>query len=1003
MTFTSRRTSATRGALALTALVLAVASPTPATAAAEPPVPVPSSVAAQVAAGRYLVTLAEKPIATYEGGVGGIGRTRPVNGKKVDVTSTDARRYRDHLAERQNQVAATVGATPVQRFAVASNTFVADLTGAQALKLMRTPGVVSVVPNKLHKATDDRNSTDFLKLSGPKGLWSALGGTDKAGKGVVIGVIDTGVWPESASFAAPALDTAQPTAGDPYRPYREGAAIVMRKADGSTFTGTCQTGDQFSADLCNQKLIGARYFSAGWEALVPPDQRADYLSPRDGGGHGTHTASTAAGNADVPAKAGGIDFGRISGVAPGAKIAVYKALYEGKTANATGGTDQDLVAAIDQAVADGVDVINYSVGSIFESDPTEPTQLAFLHAAAAGIFVSTAGGNSGPDASTLDNTAPWQTTVAASSVAPYSGSVRLGDGRTFTGVSTTLTGAVGPAPLVRAVAVKNASATDGDATLCVSGSLDPAKTAGKIVVCDRGVNARVEKSAEVARAGGAGMVLVNPGDQSTDGDLHSVPTVHLNTPDAATVRTYAGTAGAQATLVPGGTSMPYPQIASFSSRGPSLTNGGNLLKPDIAAPGVSILAAVAPPSNHGHEFDFYSGTSMAAPHIAGLAALYLAKYPTMSPMSVKSAMMTTAGEIKTATGETSTDVFAHGSGEVTPARMFDPGLVYDSGAQDWLGYLEGRGVHTGTGVAPIETSQLNYPSIAVGQLLGTTTITRRVTAVTPGVYHGKLDIPGVSAKLSPHTLKFTAAGQTKEFTVTFGVKSGSTTGAQIGSLTWTGAGTTVHSPVVVTPQAAVAPTTVKGSGESGTATFQVTPGLAKFPIKAYGFAAAAPIAGTVASTENDAEKDYKVTVAPGTKAMQLTVRTDDPNAALITALFYQKDGDTAIGSGSELVGVSDYANDATLSVPSPKPGTYVLAVVTFGELPGTTTTAFGLQANFVTAKGGIGTLTVSPERPKVTPGTPLDVTVAWSGLTGGARHTGYVEYAGGPGTVVSVN
>lgn len=178
--------------------------------------------------------------------------------------------------------------------------------------------------------------------------------------------------------------------------------------------------------------------------------------------------------------------------------------------------------------------------------------------------------------------------------------MRLGDGRSFVGSSTTVEVTVGPEPLVLAENVKNTSAAVSDAKLCEDGSLDPAKVAGTIVVCDRGVNPRVAKSAEVARAGGVGMVLVNTSDLETDADLHTLPTVHLNVPDTATIHSYAATQGATASLVPGGTTgQPYPQIAPFSSRGPSVANKGDLLKPDIAAPGVGILAAVAPPSNSG--------------------------------------------------------------------------------------------------------------------------------------------------------------------------------------------------------------------------------------------------------------------------------------------------------------------------------------------------------------------------------------------------------------------
>jgi hypothetical protein len=416
--------------------------------------------------GRYVVTLAQKPLATYQGGVAGIAPTKPANGRKVDVTTTNSRRYQGYLSDQQDKVAASVGAKPARHYSVATNGFTSTLSGAQVVKLKKTPGVVSVVPDVLHKTMDDKNSTDFLGLSGNKGVWAGVGGADNAGKGVVVGVIDTGITPESKSFAAPALSTKTPPDNDPYRPYLQGSTTVMTKADGGTFTGTCQAGEQFDATACNRKLISARYFGDTWMSVVPPEKRADYISPRDGDSHGTHTASTAAGNDKVDASVDNIDFGKISGVAPGASIAVYKALWTGTDANSTGGFTSDLVAAIDQSVADGVDVINYSVGSIFESAANDPIQLAFLSAASAGVFVSAAGGNAGPDASTLDNTSPWVTTVAASTVAPYSGTVVLGNGSRYTGISTSVTATVGPKPFVTSVSVKTAAASAADAALC---------------------------------------------------------------------------------------------------------------------------------------------------------------------------------------------------------------------------------------------------------------------------------------------------------------------------------------------------------------------------------------------------------------------------------------------------------------------------------------------------------------------------------------------------------
>lgn len=275
----SRIRRGTIGTLLTTTLAaLSLPLATPATAAGSTP---------SLAAGTYLITLADQPLATYDGRVDDIPATRPTADRKLDVTTANAKRYRTHLTDEQTHVAKKVGATVRQHYAVTTNTFSAQLNAGQLVELARTKGVTGIAPDRLHQATGDKNSTDYLGLSGRKGLWAALGGTAKAGKGVVIGDIDTGIWPESASFKAPALTTKKPTGkpgkkptgNDRYRPYLDGSTTVMHKADGTTFTGTCQTGASFTAADCNEKVISARYFGDGWLRNVPESNRAGYISP----------------------------------------------------------------------------------------------------------------------------------------------------------------------------------------------------------------------------------------------------------------------------------------------------------------------------------------------------------------------------------------------------------------------------------------------------------------------------------------------------------------------------------------------------------------------------------------------------------------------------------------------------------------------------------------------------------------------------------------------------
>ncbi len=292
-------------------------------------------------------------------------------------------------------------------------------------------------------------------------------------------------------------------------------------------------------------------------------------------------------------------------MAPGAKVAAYKVCWAGKPGVDDGCFNSDSVKAINDAVADGVDVINYSIGGTSEGPVTDEVEQAFLKASRAGVFVSASAGNSGPGVSTLDHASPWLTTVAAATHRRAFQAVQLGNGSRYVGASTTgpLTT---PKPLVTATSVKLASAPAADAALCFAGSLDPAKAAGKVVLCNRGVNDRIEKGFEVQRVGGVGMVMANTSPNSLNGDFHPVPAVHVDENAGSAIRTYITSAGANATakIVPLTSAEladapQVPEITDFSSRGPSTTTGGDILKPDVAAPGNDVVAAVAPPFAHG--------------------------------------------------------------------------------------------------------------------------------------------------------------------------------------------------------------------------------------------------------------------------------------------------------------------------------------------------------------------------------------------------------------------
>ncbi|MES2094323.1 MAG: S8 family serine peptidase [Actinomycetota bacterium] len=954
--------------------------------------------------GRYIVTLADPAVATYRGGVKGYTATKPEDGKQLNARAKASQTYSEYLKTRQKDVATAASVKIDQSYTLALNAFSATLTMKQLAALSSDKKVASLAPDELKRVTATP-STSFLGLDGTGGVWDKIGGLAKAGKGIVLGDLDTGIAPENPSFAGSPLGT---TAGA--EPYLNGATTTFVKADGNTFTGTCQTGEQFIAADCSTKIISARYYVAGFGAgKIGNASTGEYVSPRDGDGHGSHTASTAAGNARVPASVGGTSYGTITGVAPAAKIAVYKVCWSGPdpaVQTDDGCATSDLLAGIDQAVKDGVDVINYSIGGGAAQTTVSPTDQAFLGAAAAGIFVSASAGNSGPGSSTLDNASPWITTVAASTIPSYEATVTLGNGSKFGGASVTVDRTSGATPLTGPLVTATSVAIAGGTTpnLCITNSLDPAKAAGTIVVCERGTNARVDKSAEVKRAGGIGMILVNVVPGSTDLDPHSVPTIHLDAQYRAPVLAYAATTGATATFTPdntAGDTPPTPVVAGFSSRGPVLADGSDILKPDISAPGVAIIADGANAAGEAPSFQFLSGTSMAAPHISGLALLYLGVRPNASPSEIKSAMMTTAYNTKDGAGKAVTDPFVQGAGHVDPTKYFEPGLLYLNGLDDWYGYIQGAGYDVG--VAPIDPSDLNLASIAIGSLTGSQTVTRTVTSTQAGTFTAVTSVPGINAVVSPSTLTFGAAGEAKSFTVTFTRTTAPLDAFATGSLTWTSGSTAVRSPIAVQPVTIVAPASANGTGTYGSVDITVTPGGdGAIPLSTTGLTAGTlqpdpTVGGVVGHSGSSAEGDtfdYTVNVPAGSQYARFDLDTTD-NAADLDLIVYQLDAaGTPIAAFQSATGSAD----ERVNLLAPVAANYLVEVQVYAA-PAPTT--FDLRTYAVPNGGAPLTLT-----PPVLPGkqgVPVTYTAAWAGLSAYSNYLGLVKYGDtGAYTVVNV-
>ncbi|MFD2840804.1 S8 family serine peptidase, partial [Populibacterium corticicola] len=720
----------------------------------------------------------------------------PVAGELVAAQDIDAVESQEDVLESiQGAVAQSVGADVEQNYTVAINGFSATLTAEQAEALSEHRQVRSVSVERIYEV-QAQSTTEYLGLGEPTGLWSQVGGVDAAGEGVVVGVLDSGISPDNPTMAGSPL-TANAT--DPATPHLADGGIAMVKADGQTFTGVCQTGPGFDASDCSTKIVGARYFDNAVNSGSIWVVGDEYRSPRDYNGHGSHTASIAAGNAGVDASYADLDSVTISGVAPAAKVAVYKVCWQSILGPTQCG-ESDLIAGIEAAIRDGVDVINYSIGSSNGDDTVSgPVDLALLRASSAGIFVSASAGNSGSGASTIDHTEPWLTTVAATTSAQEA-TVIAGE-FSEVGASVTVFGTgVTDLPLVL-------DTSRSGARFCREGSLSD-DVQGAVVLCARMTNdsatLRREQTAEVRRAGGVAAIIANTASSPQDvlAETHLIPTVHVTRTVGEALTAYVPTSGsATVSFLPFNTTgeslLQSPQVATFSSRGPARTSSGNILKPDVAAPGVAVLAAVSNASGKDPQYRLMSGTSMAAPHVAGLAAVYLSTSPHAGPAEIKSALMTTAGDTHTSEGEVNTDHFADGAGQIAPQDFLNPGFVYKSGQEEWNGYLNGLGVDTGSRDTPIHGSEVNQASLAIGQLVTSREVTRTVTATAPGRYTAHAALPGYDVSVQPSVLEFTKAGQEISYRITVTRVDAPLGEYAQGNITWVGEDMSSRFPIAV--------------------------------------------------------------------------------------------------------------------------------------------------------------------------------------------------------------
>lgn len=937
--------------------------------------------------GRYIVLMREPSATGYDGDRKYADTKTP--GGAFRGKSDAVRRYSAHLRTTHERLAGSVGARVDSSYTVASNGFAADLTAAQALDLATDRRVLTVQKAGISKITT-WNTPDFLGLSGKNGAWSRAGGRAGAGDGVVVGVLDTGIWPENRSFRGAPLSSTPKTKWDITL---KGGVTRMEKVDGTVFTGACETGESFELSDCTTKVISARAYGESFLDTVPEDKISEheFISPRDGAGHGSHTAGTAAGNVTNGVETAGLKFGTISGMAPAAKLAIYKVCWESSDPDLTGCHDADMLAAIDQAVLDGVDVVNFSIGG-GPMPELSVLELAFEGMAEAGIFVAASAGNSGPDATTLDHPSPWVTTVAAGThTTRFENTIVLGNGRKLLGASSAQT-PVSSRPVVDGFEAVVAGGDPEEAALCAPDSLDPAKVAGKIVYCLRGGYDRVAKGGEVKRAGGAALILANPSPNSLNADIQAVPTIHISDVSGAVVEAYldAQGAAAKAAFKIGNLTnkkTPLPQVAGFSSRGPVLVADGDLLKPDIIAPGVDVLAAVAPPSNRGLKYDLYSGTSMSAPHIAGLAAFMQGERPGWTPMQVKSAMMTTASSVRNEKGGLVRDPFAQGAGLVKPKRFFDPGLFVTSDARQWRGWLADLGYNTG---APaLDAKSLNVPSIADGSMTGPVTFPRSFRATRKGTWKISVDLPGFSVKLSRPRVTSSRPNDVVDVRFTITRTTAPLGRYTSGFVTLTGP-TRVRIPVAIQPLAVEAPEEVAGSGVTGSTDITVVPGFTgQLDVSTNGLAKGEV---TTDSVPTGVENLSCLTVPEGTELTRVDLDAADDSADLDLYLLASEtcDPDTAFAVAAQS---ATGAADESVVVFGLPAGTYIVDVAGFAPGTAGSPMAYTLETYNVGAAGE-GAFTAAPDPVPVVQNTPATFSVSWAGLAPDSRYLGFVEYAG---------
>ncbi|KAK4255226.1 hypothetical protein QN277_008249 [Acacia crassicarpa] len=691
-------------------------------------------------------------------------------------------------------------AAAVHHYAKNFQGFSAMLTPEQADQLAEHDSVVSVFESKMNRLHTTR-SWDFLGLDSVyNGDYLPMDSTSN----VIVGVVDSGIWPESKSFSD------------------EGLGPVPEK-----FKGECVIGENFTKAHCNKKIIGARFYSKGFITDFGPlesQNRTFFMSARDSDGHGTHTASTIAGSIVSDVSLLGMAKGTVRGGAPGARLAIYKACWFNRC------SDADVLSAMDDAIHDGVDILSLSLG------PKLPLRIYFEDAVSIGAFhafrrnvlISASVGNS-IFPGTAYNVAPWILTVAASTIdREFHSNILLGNSTVLKGFS------LNPIKMKKSCGLidgKNAAAPgipSRNASFCKDNTLDPALIKGKIVVCtiETVADDRPAKATVIKQGGGVGMILIDHNAKDV-GFQFVIPSTIIGEGAVQELQAYMDTdknPGARfLSTITNVDVKPAPEVAAFSSAGPNIITP-DIIKPDITGPGVNILAAWSPlatkdtTEHRSVDYNIISGTSMSCPHITAVAAILKSHQPSWGPAAIMSAIITTATTMDNTRGQIGRDPngtlatpFDYGSGHINPVAALNARLVYDFDSHDVLNFLCSAGASSArlknlTGEllvcqkSPPASYNLNYPSIGVSNLNGSLSVYRTVTyyGMEPTVYVAGVEEPaGLKVKVTPSEIEFRKTGEKVTFRVDFSPYKSSNGNFVFGALIWKNGMHSVRSPVAL--------------------------------------------------------------------------------------------------------------------------------------------------------------------------------------------------------------